>query len=101
MPRFFNTAAVGSTRRAETLGYRVPRAARHDGEAAAFLDGVTLHLVDAGDGPVGAMDFRIHVDDRDVLDAFGAGVERLSEMAWGTPVGQCDRNFGVSTTGTP
>jgi len=59
------TAAGMPTGRSETLGYRVPAAARQAG-AAVFLDGdLTLHLVPAaGDGLVTtAMRLRIHVDD--------------------------------------
>ena len=72
-------AAAGMpTGRAETLGYRVPRAARHDGDAAVFLDGdLTLHLPAAGDGPVTVMDLRIHVDDPAALDSAEAGLTAL------------------------
>jgi hypothetical protein len=73
-------AAAGMpTGRAETLGYRVPRAARHDGDAAVFLDGdPTLHLAAAGDGRVTtAMRLRIHVDDFDALDSAEAGLTAL------------------------
>ena len=88
-------AAAGMpTGRAETLGYRVPRAARHDGDAAVFLDGdLTLHLPAAGDGPVtAAMGLRIHVDDSGTLDAAEAGLTAL-----GSPVERSETELRTAT----
>jgi hypothetical protein len=75
-------AAAGMpTGRSETLGYRVPRTAQHGADgAAAFLDrDLTLHLVDAGDGPVTtAMQLRVHVAAPAALDAAEAGLTALA-----------------------
>ena len=66
------------TGRTATLGYHVPAAAGHNGDAAVFLGGdLTLHLAAAGDGPVTVMNLRIHVDDPATLDAAGAGLTAL------------------------
>lgn len=88
-------AAAGlPTGRAETLGYRVPRVARHDGGAAVFLDGdLTLHIAAAGDGPVtAAMGLRIHVDDPAALDAAEAGLTAL-----GSPVERSETELRTAT----
>jgi catechol 2,3-dioxygenase-like lactoylglutathione lyase family enzyme len=77
--------------RAKTpLGYRVPAAALHDGDAAVFLDGaLTLHLVD---GPVTtAMRLRVHVA-APALDAAEAGLTAL-----GSPVERSEAELRTVT----
>ena len=88
-------AAAGlPTGRAETLGYHVPRAARHDSDTAVFLDGdLTLHLAAAGDGPVtAAMQLRIHVAAPAALDAAEAGLTAL-----GSPVERSETELRTAT----